>query len=623
MEIKQLAKELGKRAEDVCHMLYPEGKVNGKEFEVGDITGGKGDSLRVLLVGESAGLWTDFADGDQKGGDLIELWRRRKNQNLSQTLQEVHEYLGIDPEAHVVYKKKDYKKPPLKGEILRESSPVMRYLTEDRLLLPDTLREYRIQETSMKSKEWIEFPYYRNGEVIFIKYLALERKEGSKDFFVTPNAEPCLFGWDQLAPDAREVIITEGEINAMTLHQMGYNALATPFGGGSGNKHTWLETEYDRLDRFETVYILGDNDGPGRKMTEDLVKRVGQHRCKVLTLPVDANDCLKQAIDIAPFYKAAVYLEPIELKRPLEFLEGVVEHFYPTDSTLLGFAPRFIELFRDGDFQLRFRPGEYTVWTGYNFEGKSQAIKQMQLDALLQHERVLVVDFENPPELTMARLARSIIGLARPSEKMLQEALEWLDGKLWLLDWEDEAPLQAVIDSCTYAAKRFGVTQVFIDSLMCLSDVPEDDIDEQRKAVNKIVQFGKKYGVHTHLIAHFRKPPPAEVARLQIPSRFNISGTSKISDRAFNVIIMVRNRYKEGILSGDIDPEDGKKKEDYLNDPDALFVVDKQRNGTNWIGRLKLWWDQDSMQYLNKAGDKPINYIQRFEKNNGSDRTEN
>ena len=52
--------------------LLPNGVIKGNRFVVGDVQGGKGDSLTVELAGSKAGLWHDFATGE--GGDIISLW---------------------------------------------------------------------------------------------------------------------------------------------------------------------------------------------------------------------------------------------------------------------------------------------------------------------------------------------------------------------------------------------------------------------------------------------------------------------------------------------------------------------------------------------------------------------
>jgi putative DNA primase/helicase len=67
------------RLEAVLHYLFPQGRIRGGKFYVGDTDGSPGKSLVVELEGPRRGLWKDFATDD--GGDVIDLWAR--SQGLS------------------------------------------------------------------------------------------------------------------------------------------------------------------------------------------------------------------------------------------------------------------------------------------------------------------------------------------------------------------------------------------------------------------------------------------------------------------------------------------------------------------------------------------------------------
>lgn len=52
---------------------FPQGQREGHEFCVGSRAGEAGQSLRIRLTGDKAGVWSDFSDGEA-GGDLISLY---------------------------------------------------------------------------------------------------------------------------------------------------------------------------------------------------------------------------------------------------------------------------------------------------------------------------------------------------------------------------------------------------------------------------------------------------------------------------------------------------------------------------------------------------------------------
>ena len=60
------------RLPDTLTYLYPAGKIRGSEFEIGNVQGQAGKSMKIALRGEKAGLWIDHATGDK--GDILTLW---------------------------------------------------------------------------------------------------------------------------------------------------------------------------------------------------------------------------------------------------------------------------------------------------------------------------------------------------------------------------------------------------------------------------------------------------------------------------------------------------------------------------------------------------------------------
>src|SRR5699024_7129338 len=111
------------------------------------------------------------------------------------------------------------------------------------------------------------------------------------------NCEPILFGWQAVPADARDIVITEGEIDALRWHAFGYPALSVPFGGGKGGNQQWLENEFDRLERFERIYVSMDMDEVGEQAAAEIITRLGRHRCYRVSLPhKDANDCLVEGV---------------------------------------------------------------------------------------------------------------------------------------------------------------------------------------------------------------------------------------------------------------------------------------------------------------------------------------
>lgn len=73
---------------------FPSGVKEGNEFCVGSRAGEAGQSLRVRLSGEKAGVWADFSD-DATGGDLISLYAYVNDLKPGQACKALADRLGI------------------------------------------------------------------------------------------------------------------------------------------------------------------------------------------------------------------------------------------------------------------------------------------------------------------------------------------------------------------------------------------------------------------------------------------------------------------------------------------------------------------------------------------------
>lgn len=255
--------------------------------------------------------------------------------------------------------------------------------------------------------------------------------------------------------------------------------------------------------------------------------------------------------------------------------------------------------------QVQFRPGEVTVWGGANGQGKSLVTGQVMLSLCSQGEKVCVASFEMKPIKTLERMARqwsgdnfndqAFLGDARAQSKFIDlygQFSDWTTGKLWLYDQQGTANAKQVCAVVRYCAKEKGITHFVVDSLMkCVSG--EDDYNGQKSFVDELTAIARDHNIHIHLVHHIKKPADES----HKPSKYDFKGTGAITDQADNVIAVWRNKTKEK------NREAGKIVSD--QEPDALLICDKQRNG-DWEGQIGLWFDRNSMQYVGSHGENPL-----------------
>ncbi|MFK1397296.1 toprim domain-containing protein [Pseudomonas aeruginosa] len=595
MTPSQIAQRLADRVIDVAHHLLPGGKREGSEWRVGSVNGEKGQSLGVHLKGEKAGVWCDFSTGET--GDLLDLWRAVRGCDMGTALTEAKSYLGIAEPKLDAPSKKSYVRPERpKCKAPAQESPVMAYLA-GRGLKPETIAAFKIGE---KGRD-IVFPFLRDGTLIHWKTLCIDRENGKKKIFASRDSEPCLFGWQAIPEGAREVTITEGEIDAMTAWQYGRPALSVPFGGGKGEKQAWIEHEYSRLSRFDVIYLAMDNDEAGKQATEELIKRLGRERCRILDLGCkDFNEALDALFytrdDIDDCYAKAKTLDPEKLVGAETFADDVCAEFFERNPVVMGMATPW-EKSHD---TIRFRDSEVTIWTGWSGHGKSQLLNYLAFHGMRQGEKFCIASMEMPAKRTLQRMVRQAAGMNLPSRGYIHAILDFLGGRLWIYNQMGSANTAEMIDTFRYAARRYGVKQFVVDSLAKLG-MAEDDYNGQKQAMEAIVGFAHEMGVHVHLVAHPRKADD----ETKLPGKLDVRGGAILTDLADNVITVWRNKKKEVAM------KDGSEEDRayYASHSDVKMVITKQRL-TGIEETIPLWFDPASAQYMEREGHKPRQWIE-------------
>lgn len=566
---KDIAHRLAERAIDVSRYLYPNGKQKNHYWVIGSTEGEPGESLKITLQGDKQGRWIDFATDDR--GDLLDLWKAQRKISVCEALNEAKQWLGIASPVFYAERPQKYVKPNQNIDILSEHSAVAEYLMTQRCLTLITIKTFNISEKN----NYIVFPFLKNDTVLMKKYLHIKRENNKKKIFVEPNAQPCLFGWQTIPDHLREITLTEGELDAMSLHQYGIPALSLPFGGGQGDKHRWIDYEFDHLAVFDKIYLCFDNDDVGQQTLTAILDRLGRHRCYTVVLPhKDANACLQHNISketIAACFSEAKTQDPDELKPAQSYVDHVMNLFYPNDTHMSGYDTPF----QKTNERIHFRPNELSIWTGINGHGKSQFLGFLMLHLMRQQARVCIASLEMKPERLLMRLTRQVTATAQPSEALIRQAHDWYSDKLWLFDLVGTAKTDRLLDVFRYARQRYGVDVFLLDSML-KCNIADDDYNAQKAFLEQLCDFKNAHPCHVHVVAHPRKG----VDENNIPGKLDIKGSGSISDLADNCFTVWRNKDKHT-----------------TSDPDCVWSCHKQRNG-EWEGKIALWFDSESFQYI-------------------------
>ncbi|AUR84944.1 coil containing protein [Vibrio phage 1.064.O._10N.261.52.E2] len=601
--INEIDERLWDSVDRVCKFLLPNGKKEAHEWCVGSTGGESGKSLKVNLAGKRK--WTDFASGE--GGDMLDLWVNVRSIQLHDAIKEAKEFLGIkDDDQYFAKAKKQYSKPDRKN--LRKGEAHIEYL-KTRGISEETIKEFKVAQCvvwdhdNKREVPGMAFPYLRGSDCLFIKSIGIERNNGKKIIGASKDCEPLLFGWQAFPNDLRACIICEGEIDAMSFHEYGIPALSVPFGGGKGAKQQWIDTEFHNMDRFDEIVICMDSDEAGQEAAREIAERIGIERCRIAELPYkDANECLLNGVTEDEIWNAlerARFLDPEELANASAFLQDTIDAFYKTEQGL------FQSPWPNLNYNFQFRESEISLFNGVNGHGKSQVVGHLMLEAMRQNTRCCVASMELKPGILLKRLTRQATCAPTPPEDEIRKANNFMASNLWLFSLTGTAKAEKMLDIFKYANRRYGIKLFIIDSLMKCG-IGETDYDGQKEFMDKLCDFKNKYNCHVILVTHSRKGDNEE----KPTGKMDVKGTGAVTDLADNVFIIWRNKIGERAIEARLAGEQvSQKEEEFAAMPGAILILDKQRNGEGWEGKVGLSFDRESNQYLAHDGGKQFNYL--------------
>lgn len=402
------------------------------------------------------------------------------------------------------------------------------------------------------------FRFFWDGEDVYHKFRKPKRlspEESRRKEWQESGTKPILYNMDNTT--FREpLIITEGECDCAALYEAGLtNVVSVP--SGCDNME-WISLCYEWLEHFNTIILFGDNDPPGKRMVETLVKRLGEYRVLVVrdypeipgSNPVkyckDANEILVRCGE-------AKLLEMVDSAEEIQ-TKGIIRvaDIVPIDPTKVPRIRTMIPTLDDAIGGLA--EGCVTLFTGKSGNGKSTLSGLLLLNAIEQGITCMAYS----GELSSGLFQEWILAQACGSEYMSmrwdpirgrnipyvpndvqQRILAWLGDRLLLYDndeqFVDMSQADAIINVFTQAARKYNAKLYLIDNMLTSVADSDDEWRAQAVFINKIKKFATHFQTHVMLVAHPRKTKVgAEI------TQDDISGTSAMMNLCDNAIVIKR-----------------------------------------------------------------------------------
>ncbi len=453
---------------------------------------------------------------------------------------------SLGTEADEYYRpRKKYRRLPTPKKPYVPKDPAIRYL-ESRGISGETAHKYEITVQS-ENENILVFPFYDDRGILqFVKYRKtdfVKDRDKNKEW-CEKGCKPVLFGMKQCNDKFDRLIVTEGQLDSLSLASAGLeNAVSVP-NGALG--FTWVPYCFNWIAKFQEIVVFGDFEKGHMTLLEDFQKRFPNkirhvreqdyQGCK------DANELLqkhgpaavRQAVENA-------VMVPVQRVLPLADVEDVNIYELPKlktgirelDRTLYGGLPF----------------GMVCVIAGKRGDGKSTVASWIMANATEQGYPTFAYSGELPNYLYKSWFDFQIAGRNHITEnktdfgtvnrfitKRNQELINaWYRERAYIYDSRiiDTDEQEDLLKSVTRAIMQYGIRVVLIDNLMTAMYIDErpgtDKYDQQGRFVRKLTKIAIRYDVLILLVAHRRKNVSSPDANDEISGSGDITNLAGIT----------------------------------------------------------------------------------------------
>lgn len=389
-----------------------------------------------------------------------------------------------------------------------------------------------------KETNAIHFNYYRNGELVNIKY-----RDGKKNFRMVSGAELILYGMDTVK-DYSYVIITEGEFDAMSFYEVGFQAVSVPNGASAGAQRLeYIDNCIDWLDKFDKIFIATDADAPGQTLSMELSRRLGRERCYTVSFPEDCKDANEVLTTLNPqalkdcYYSA----KPLPLESILTVNDIIDSLMVELETGLTPGLP-LRSMPNLSEFHT-WRPGQFGVWTGIPGHGKSSAVDNIMVGLAAEHGwRFGIWSAEKPKverhiaELYQIYLDKSFYKFnlhindtfSITREDILSHK-QFFDDHFYFIDTGTaDITVEGLLAKGKELIRRYGINALVLDNWATIehSGAKTNKHEYAGMALSKMALFCRNNDCDIMLVAHPTKIKEQTGNGYRIPKGYDISDSS-------------------------------------------------------------------------------------------------
>ena len=384
----------------------------------------------------------------------------------------------------------------------------MKWLTTARGIDPALIAHMGVKSTQHPALgEAVAFPYRRNGQGYAAKFRAVDRK----DFRSTQGVSRGLYNEDALRHGDGPIVITEGEIDCLSVMQAGYTrAVSLPDGWTEdGGKREALVAAEQALRQSPYVIVAGDADPTGASLPKTVANILSGHDVRYAIWPEGCKDANDVLIRHGEGELARCLLEAKRIDPPGGFITAISDLPPLSDRRVMRTGLKHI------DRVLAFEVGAMSVGTGTPGAGKS-TFSTFAAYHVAKAENVTVgfMSFETHPHRTRDHLCRLECGKPwadlSPAQRAEVEARLDQHFRLVHRTYEegDVHHMQWAKQMIYTLAVRDGCRLIILDPWNELEHMPmpgESMTAYINFALQQVRQWAEQFETHICVVAHPRK----------------------------------------------------------------------------------------------------------------------
>lgn len=377
-----------------------------------------------------------------------------------------------------------------------------------------------------------------------------------KTFCILGSISGRLYG-SQLWASGKKIVITEGEIDALSVSQMQGNkwpVVSVPNGAQAAKKA--IEENLEYLSKFDEVILMLDMDEQGRKACEECAKVLPVGKAFIAQLPLkDANECLKagKGSEIVNAIWNAKPYRPDGIVAGSDLYEKCVTDIDDLSDTV-EYPWKALQNKTRGA-----RHGELITITSGSGMGKSTLLRELEFFfGCNRQENCGIVALEESTRKTGLELmsihCNKRIQLDPTSTTETERAEAFKDtignGRFYLYDHFGSLDSGNLLSKIRYMVVALGCSRIFLDHIsIVVSGMDTDEDGGERKAIDKLMTNLRSLVEETnctlYCVSHLKRPEKKGHEEGAQVSLAQLRGSGAIAQLSDMVIGLERNQQGE------------------------------------------------------------------------------